>query len=264
MSTAMNAKIIGSGEETLVLAHGFGTDQSIWDKVVPYLADHCQVVVFDWCFSGAVKDPDLYDAAKYSTYDAFADDIICLLDEMKLKSSVFVGHSMSGMIGCIASIKRPDLFHKLILVTTSPRFLNSEDYEGGFELSDVEQIFSSIESNYEQWTSSFSVLVVDSSDPESVEKLEKSLKRMRPEVALTLAKTVFLIDHRDMLEKVTTPCYIIHTRNDIVVPNSVPEYMQNKIKGECKVEIINTNGHFPQLTAHHDFVEVIDAILADK
>ncbi|KAL2553981.1 alpha/beta-hydrolase superfamily protein [Forsythia ovata] len=126
MSTAMNAKIIGSGEETLVLAHGFGTDQSIWDKVLPYLTDHCQVVVFDWCFSGSVKDPDLYDAAKYSTYDAFADDIICLLDEMKLKSSVFVGHSMSGMIGCIASIKRPDLFHKLILVTTSPRFINSE------------------------------------------------------------------------------------------------------------------------------------------
>ncbi|KAL2549779.1 alpha/beta-hydrolase superfamily protein [Forsythia ovata] len=189
MSTAMNAKIIGSGEETLVLAHGFGTDQSIWDKVLPYLTDHCQVVVFDWCFSGSVKDPDLYDAAKYSTYDAFADDIICLLDEMKLKSSVFVGHSMSGMIGCIASIKRPDLFHKLILLQL---------------LLDVEQIFSSIESNYEQWTSSFSVLVVDSSDPESVEKLEKALKRMRPEVALTLAKTVFLIDYRDMLEKVTT------------------------------------------------------------
>ncbi|CAA3014050.1 strigolactone esterase D14 [Olea europaea subsp. europaea] len=262
--TAMNAKIMGSGKETLVLAHGYGVDQSIWDKELPLLADHYQVVVFDWCFSGAVKDPGLYDAAKYSTYDAFADDLICLLEEMKLKSSVFVGHSMSGMIGCIASIKRPDLFHKLILVGTTPRCTNSEDYEGGFELSGVEEIFSSIKSNYEQWTSSFAALVVDPSDPESVEKLAKSLKRMRPEVAFTLAKTVFLIDYRDMLEKVTTPCCIIQTKNDIVVPNSVPKYMQNKIKGETKVEIIDTEGHFPQLTAHHKFVEVIDASLADK
>lgn len=87
---------------------------------------------------------------------------------------------------------------------------------------------------------------------------------MRPEVAFTLAKTVFLIDYRDMLEKVTTPCCIIQTKNDIVVPNSVPKYMQNKIKGETKVEIIDTEGHFPQLTAHHKFVEVIDASLADK
>ncbi|CAI9766560.1 unnamed protein product [Fraxinus pennsylvanica] len=260
----MNAKIMGSGKETLVLAHGFGADQSIWDKILPYLADRYQVVVFDWCFSGAVKDPDLYDAAKYSTYDAFADDLICLLEEMKVKSSVFVGHSMSGMIGCITSIKRPDLFHKLILVATSPRFINLEDYEGGFELSGVEQIFSSIESNYEEWTSSFAALVVDPIDPGSVEKFEKSLKRLRPEVALTLSKTVFLMDYRDMLEKVTTPCYIIQTRNDIVVPNSVPKYMQNKIKGESKVEIIDTTGHFPQLTAHHEFMEVIDAFLADK
>ncbi|CAI9780379.1 unnamed protein product [Fraxinus pennsylvanica] len=260
----MNAKIMGSGKETVVLAHGFGVDQSIWDKVLPLLAERYQVVVFDWCFSGAVKDPSLYDAEKYSTYDAFADDLICLLEEMKLKSSAFVGHSMSGMIGCIASIKRPDLFHKLILVATSPRFINLEDYEGGFELSGVEEIFSSIKSNYEQWTSSFAALVVDPSDPESVEKLAKSFKRMRPEVALTLAKIVFLIDYRDMLEKITTPCYIIQTRNDIVVPNSVPKYMQSKIKGKSKVEIIDTMGHFPQLTAHHEFVEVIDASLADK
>lgn len=127
LSTAMNAKIIGSGSEVMVLAHGFGGDQSVWDKILPSLSQYYSVLIFDWNFSGAIdQDLNLYDPVKYSSYDAFADDLIELLDEMRLKSLVFVGHSMSGMIGCIASIKRPDLFKSLILVGSSPRYLKKK------------------------------------------------------------------------------------------------------------------------------------------
>ena len=123
LSVSMNAKLIGSGEETLVLAHGYGADQSIWDKVLPLLIQKYQVLVFDWSFAGTIKDPDLFDAEKYSSYDAFADDLVALMDEMKLSSSVFVGHSMSAMVGCIASIKRPELFKRLVLVGGSPMYV---------------------------------------------------------------------------------------------------------------------------------------------
>lgn len=123
LSTAMNTKTVGSGREAIVLAHGFGGDQSLWDKILPDLAQHFRVVVFDWSFSGAVEDHTLFNPLKYSSYDAFANDLIALLDEMNLQSLVFVGHSMSGMIGCIASIKRPELFKQLILIGASPRYL---------------------------------------------------------------------------------------------------------------------------------------------
>ncbi|KAL3535777.1 hypothetical protein ACH5RR_004238 [Cinchona calisaya] len=262
LSTAMNARIIGSGNETIILAHGYGGDHSVWDKVISSLAQSYKVLVFDWSFSGAVKDLDLFDAAKYSSYDAFADDIIALLEEMNLKSCVFVGHSMSGMIGCIASVKRPDLFTRLVLVSSSPRFINSEDYEGGFEMPHVEQLLASIESNYEQWATSFASTVVDNNDPPSVDKYAETLKRMGLKTALPLAKTVFLSDHRPILENVTTPCTIIHTSRDLVVPDSVPIFMHNKIKGNSTVEIIDsTEGHFPQLTAHQQFLDVLDKVL---
>lgn len=123
LATAMNAKIVGSGSEVIVLAHGFGADQSVWDKILPYLAQHYRVLVFDWTFSGAVEDQSLFDPLKHSSYDAFANDLIALLDEMNLQSLIFVGHSMSGMIGCIASLKKPKLFNKLILLAASPRYL---------------------------------------------------------------------------------------------------------------------------------------------
>ncbi|MBA0806731.1 hypothetical protein Gohar_022589 [Gossypium harknessii] len=239
LQAAMNARIIGSGSETMVLAHGFGGDQSLWDKILPYLTKHYQVLLFDWLFSGAVKYPNLYDPLRYSSFDAFADDLIALMDELHLTSSVFVGHSMSGMIGCIASIKRPQLFSGLILVGASP----------------------SIESGYENWTLSFVKLLVDNNDPLSVEHYLRCLKSMNPEFVVPLAKIVFCSDERETLEKVTTPCTIIQTTNDLVVPESVAHYMQKKIKGETTVEIVKADRHLPQLTAHLELVHVLGRVL---
>lgn len=124
LSTLLNARTLGTGTETIVFAHGYGTDQSIWDKITPYFTEkNYRVVLFDWPFSGAIKDQNLYNPSKYSSLDAFADDLISLLDQMELKVVTFVGHSMSGMISCLASIKRPQLFKRLILVGASPRYI---------------------------------------------------------------------------------------------------------------------------------------------
>jgi pimeloyl-ACP methyl ester carboxylesterase len=141
------------------------------------------------------------------------------------------------------------------------RYINIDDYVGGFEKSDVEQLLSNIESDYHNWATRFASLGVDTKDPLSVEKFSKCLKRMRPEVALSLAKTVFYSDERDVLDKVVTPCTIIHTTNDFVVPNSVPSYMQKKIKAKSTVEIIDADGHFPQLTSHLRLLDVLRSVL---
>ncbi|KAF6172907.1 hypothetical protein GIB67_035461 [Kingdonia uniflora] len=261
LKATMNARIIGNGEDTVILAHGFGGDQSIWEKILPSLTQRYRVLVFDWNFSGACKDSKAYDALKYSSLDVFANDLIDLVDELKLRDAILVGHSMSAMIGCLASIKRPDLFKKLVLVGGSPRYINCEGYEGGFEKSDVEQIFLNIETNFIAWASYFSTLVVDSNDPFSVEKFSKSLGRMRPEVALSVAKTIFCSDFRDCLDKVRVPCTIIQTTNDIVVPISVVQYMEKKIKGDVTVEIVEGDGHFPMLTNENLLLDVFDKVL---
>ncbi|OWM66006.1 hypothetical protein CDL15_Pgr015432 [Punica granatum] len=260
----MNVKVLGSGPNTVVLAHGFGTDQSVWDKIVPFLiqSTNHQVLLFDWAFSGTVEDPDLYDPARHASYDGFATDLVALLDEMKVKSVVFVGHSMSGMIGCLASIKRPELFQKLVLLCASPRYVNTDDYEGGFDASDVEQIISSIESDYTAWALAFPSLNADPNNPASVDKLQKCLLRMRPEVALPLAKTVFYSDYRDILGKVSVPCHIMNTTKDIVVPNSVALYMQRQIgAGKSTMDMIEIDGHFPQMTAPVQFIGMLGSLL---
>ncbi|KAF7801213.1 putative strigolactone esterase DAD2 [Senna tora] len=191
VSSAMNARTIGSGSETIVLAHGFGTDQTIWDKVVPLLAQHYRVVVFDWPFCGALKQRTMFDPLKYCSFEPFADDVISLMDELEVESSTFIGHSMSAMIGCIASLKRPHLFTRLILLCASPRYLNVEGYEGGFRNSDVEGLLAAIESDYESWVSGFTSIAIDPNDVVSREKFRELLLSMGGDVALPLAKTVF-------------------------------------------------------------------------
>ncbi|THU58583.1 hypothetical protein C4D60_Mb03t15900 [Musa balbisiana] len=115
MNMITNVRIEGKGEQAVVLSHGYGGSQSTWDHVVPPLSQRYRLLLFDWNFKGAI------DASKYSSFTAFADALIALIDRLKLKGTVFLGHSMSGMIGCIASVKRPDLFGHLVLIAASPR-----------------------------------------------------------------------------------------------------------------------------------------------
>ncbi|CAN7073760.1 unnamed protein product [Brassica oleracea var. botrytis] len=262
LAAVMNAKIIGSGERSMVLAHGFGGDQSVWEKIIPVLSQSFKILVFDWPFSGAIKDQTLYDPSKYNSFDAFSDDLISLMEELKFGPVVFVGHSMSGMIGCAASIKRPDLFTNLVLIAASPRYINSEGYKGGFEPKDIDAIISNIATNYEAWAVAFAPTVADSRDSLSVQWLEKCLKKMKPETALALAKIVFRSDERELLGKVSLPCHVIQPGNDVIVPVSVAYFMQENIKGKSTVEIIeNSIGHFPQMTSHLELLRVMRRLL---
>ncbi|XP_020244820.1 strigolactone esterase D14-like [Asparagus officinalis] len=258
----MNAKIVGNGDKTLVLAHGYGGSLSIWDYVLPRLSQSNRVLLFNWSFSSSV-DPLIspFDPTKYSSLSAFADDLIALLDEMKMEGVVYVGHSMAGMIGCIASVKRPDLFSHLVLIGASPRYLNSDDYKGGFDRKEVENIFSVIISNFTTWARNFATLAMATSDPVPIEKFCKSFLGMRPETALSVAKAIFLSDWRDILEKIEVQCTIIQGTNDKVVPVSVANYMQSKMKVKARMEIIEGVGHFPQLTCPNMLINIIERVL---
>ncbi|OAY81191.1 putative esterase KAI2 [Ananas comosus] len=165
-----------------------------------------------------------------------------------------------GMIGCIASIKRRDLFAHLVLIAASPRYLNSEDYVGGFEKEDVDGILSSIETNFQDWALKFVPVAIGVNNSVFIKMLGRSFCTMRPDVALAVARTIFLGDHRDVLDEVDVPCTIIQTTDDFAVPVSVGQYMQSKIR-EASLEIIEAGGHFPQLTTRDLVIEILDGVL---
>ncbi|XP_034692693.1 strigolactone esterase D14-like [Vitis riparia] len=255
---ALNATVHGNGTRTVVLSHGFGFDQSVWHYLIPYLACYFKVVVFDLIF----VNPNLYDPKKYSNFDSYAQDLVCLLDQLNVKKTVYLGHSMSAMIGCIAATKRPDLFEHLILLGGSPRYLNAEGYYGGFERSDIDKIFEAINENFPVWVQNFVPMAVGINNSAAIAEFEYSLGRMKPEIVLSVAKTVFLSDLRLVLPQVKVPCTIIQSREDIVAPTFIACYMKENLGGDATVKILETQGHFPQLTAFPLLLDALNKVLS--
>ncbi|XP_047337107.1 probable esterase D14L [Impatiens glandulifera] len=257
LEEAHNLKIIGSGERVIVLAHGFGTDQSVWKHLVPHLIDDFRILLFDNMGAGPTN-PDFFDFSRYATLDGYAFDVLAILEELRIGSCIFVGHSVSAIIGAIASVSRPDLFDKIIMISASPRYLNDLDYYGGFEQEDLDQLFEAMRSNYESWCSGFAPLAVGG-DMESlaVQEFSRTLFNMRPDIALSIAQTIFGSDYRNLLSHITVPCHVIQSMKDLAVPVVVSEYIHQNLGGESIVEVMSTEGHLPQLSSPDVVVPVL-------
>ncbi|KAD4888228.1 hypothetical protein E3N88_20301 [Mikania micrantha] len=254
---AHNVKILGSGHRTILLAHGFGTDQSVWKHLVPHLVEDYKVVMFDNIGAGTTN-PDYFDFDRYANLEGYAYDVIGILEELRVSSCIYVGHSVSAMIGAIASVTRPDLFSKLVMISGSPRYLNDVDYFGGFEQEDLDQLFEGMESNFKAWCGGFAPLTVGG-DMESVavQEFSRTLFNMRPDIALSVLQTIFHSDVRHLLHHVTVPCHIIQSLKDMAVPVVVAEYLHQNLGGESIVEVMSTDGHLPQLSSPDVVVPVI-------
>nr|ALB07157.1 hyposensitive to light 2 [Striga hermonthica] len=257
VEAAHNVHILGSGDTTVVLGHGFGTDQSVWKYLVPDLVDDYRVLLYDNMGAGTTN-PEYFDFDRYSTLEGHASDLLLILDEFNVRSCIFVGHSLSAMTGALASIFRPDLFQKIIMLSSSPRFLNSADYFGGFEPADIEQLAVAIESNYNSWVSGFAPLVVGGDmDSVAVQEFSRTLFNMRPDIARSVFRMIFSFDIRDYLGRVTVPCHIIQSSKDMAVPVSVSEYIRQRVGGRSVVEVMPTEGHLPQLSAPEVTIPVL-------
>ncbi|KAL3646368.1 putative esterase kai2 [Castilleja foliolosa] len=254
---AHNVRVIGSGLQTIVLAHGFGTDQSVWKHLVPHLVDDYRVVMYDNMGAGTTN-PDYFDFDRYSTLEGFAYDVIAILEELQISSCIYVGHSVSAMIGIIASITMPHLFTKIVTVSGSPRYVNEPNYFGGFDHKELTQLFDAMKSNYKAWCSGFAPLCVGGDmDSLAVQEFSRTLFNMRPDIALSVAQTIFYSDMRPFLGHVTVPCHIIQSMKDLAVPVTVSEYLHKNLGGESIVEVMPMEGHLPQLSSPDVLVPVL-------
>lgn len=259
---AHNVRVVGMGEELVVLGHGFGTDQSVWKHVIPHLVDEYRVILFDNMGAGTT-DPEYFSFSRYSTLHGYADDLLSILDELEVESCIYVGHSVAGMVGCLASLERPEIFSKIITLSTSPRYLNDSDYFGGFEQEDLNQLFEAMQSNFKAWVSGFAPLAVGADiDSMAVQEFGRTLFNIRPDIAFSVAKTIFQSDLRTMLPKVTVPCHILQSNKDLAVPVVVSDYLHHELGGPTIVEVLQTEGHLPQLSSPDVVIPVLKRHIA--
>ena len=256
-----NVKVAGRGDTPMLFAHGFGCDQNMWRFVAPEFEPSHRVVLFDHVGAGS-SDVSAYDRRKYATLDGYATDVLDICRELQLSDVVFVGHSVSGMIGVLAAGREPDRFKALVLVGPSARYIDDVDYFGGFSRQDIEGLLGSLDSNYLGWSSSMAPVIMGNADrPELGRELTNSFCRTDPEIAAHFARVTFFSDNRQDLGSVRTPTLIMQCSDDVIAPYAVGEYIKDHIPGSQLV-VLEATGHCPNLSAPDETTAAIKTFLA--
>jgi len=244
----------------MLFAHGFGCDQNMWRYVAPAFEDDFKVVMFDHVGAGA-SDLSAYDPAKYSSLDGYADDVLEICRAFELGNVVFVGHSVSAMIGILAAIKAPEVFSNLILVGPSPRYINDENYVGGFSEPQITELLDFLDSNHMGWSEAMAPVIMGNPDrPELGQELTNSFCRTDPNVARRFARTTFLSDNREDLDRLNTPSLILQCSEDIIAPIEVGRYVHEHLPNST-LAILEATGHCPNLSAPEETIAAIKAYL---
>jgi sigma-B regulation protein RsbQ len=246
-----NVTISGPDDGQVVLfAHGFGCDQAMWGKLLPYFGDEYRLVLFDHVGAGH-SDISAYDWEKYGSLNGYASDLLEICAVLELEDVILVGHSVSTMIGVIAAVQEPERFSDLVLLAPSPRHTDDpyDGYVGGFSRDDIQGMLASLDSNYFAWAAALAPVVMGNPQhPELAEDLRVSFCRTNPAIARHFAEVTFFSDTRPELKKVRTSSLILQCSDDQLAPLEVGAYLHKNLEHSTLVQLQAT-GHCPHLSA---------------
>jgi sigma-B regulation protein RsbQ len=251
------------GRPAVLFAHGFGCDQNMWRHVWPAFAGDHRVVLFDYIGFGR-SDVSAYERDRYASLEGYAQDVLDICGELDLRDAVFVGHSVSAMIGVLAAAAEPDRFSRLVLVGPSPRYIDDEGYAGGFTREDIEELLESLDSNYLGWSQAMAPVIMGNEDrPQLGEELTNSFCRADPQIARQFARATFLSDNRADLERVRQPALVLQCSQDVIAPREVGEYVHSRLP-DAQLVLLDATGHCPNLSAPEETVAAIRRFLAER
>ncbi|MGK2935930.1 MAG: alpha/beta fold hydrolase [Gemmatimonadaceae bacterium] len=255
-----NVKSFGRGTQPMLFAHGFGCDQNMWRFVTGEFEDDYRVVLFDYVGAGQ-SNAAAYDPDKYATLDGYTRDLLDVIHALDLRDIIFVGHSVSCMIGVLAANAEPDRFDRLILIGPSPRYINEDTYVGGFDRKDIDGLFEMMDRNFIGWANFLAPAVMKNPDrPELGEELVASFCSTDPVIARNFAGATFLADNRADLERVTVPSLVLQCSDDTIAPQAVGEFVSARL-ANSSLRLMRATGHCPHMSHPEETVELIKQYL---
>lgn len=255
-----NVKISGKGTQPMMFAHGFGCDQHSWQFITDAFEHDYKIILFDYVGAGE-SDLSAFDPQRYSELEGYAEDVLDICEALNLRNVIFVGHSVSSMIGILAANRNPEYFEKLILIGPSPRYLNDEGYIGGFERNDLENLFEFMDSNYLGWSSAMAPAIMgNASRPELGEFLTNSFCTTDPEIARSFARTTFFSDNRADLKEVKVPSLTLQCREDIIAPEQIGKFVEENTP-QNTLYLMRATGHCPHISEPQETINAIKTFL---
>jgi sigma-B regulation protein RsbQ len=251
-----NIQVIGNGDRVIIFGHGFGCDQNTWRAVFPAFIEDFKIVLFDYVGAGR-SDLSAYNESRYSSLEGYALDVVEICTSLDLQNVIFVGHSVSSMIGLLAVQKDPSRFEKIIFIGPSPCYLNKPGYEGGIDLNDLEQLLDVMDSNYLGWSATMAPLIMGTQNsPELADSLQASFCATDPSIARKFARVTFLSDNRDDLGGLKIPSLTIQCKDDFLTSVDIAEYINERMTLN-QITLLESSGHCPHLSDPEGVIEAI-------
>jgi sigma-B regulation protein RsbQ len=255
-----NVKILGNGAKILMFGHGFGCDQNTWRLITPAFEKDYTIILFDYVGAGN-SDLSAYDDNRYGNLEGYAQDVIEICDALAVKEVIFIGHSVSSMIGLLAIKIKPSVFKKIIFIGPSPRYINEPGYEGGIDKEDLDDLLDVMDSNYLGWSQMLAPSIMGNPDqPELVESLTKSFCSTDPGIAKKFARVTFLSDNRKDLSFLSVPSLTIQCADDFLTSESIAEYIKENTLGN-EIIMLTSTGHCPHLSDPKGVIKAIQSFI---
>lgn len=251
LADLFSARVTGAGRKTVVLGHGLGTDQTCWaHQVEALVAAGYRVISFD--FAGATAHTaDVFVNGRYHGLDDFAGDLVALLQALEVEHATYVGHSMGGMAGLLAANGSEGLIDSLILLGSSARYADdpASGYVGGFTQQGIAQTLLAMERDFATWVNGFAPAVVGTPSRDfTADDFMRYMLGLRADIARAAIRAAFVSDHRQDVQRLSVPLWVLQTESDVAVPLSAARWLAEHGRAR-ELLIIPTRGHLPHLTA---------------
>ena len=256
-----NVRVLGQADgPALVLVQGFGCDQVIWDRMLPWFTGSYKVVLLDHAGTGGA-DPAAYDPVKYAELDGYMRDLQEVLEVLDLQDATVVGHSIAGSMALAAAAEDPRI-GRLVLLCTSARYLNDGGYLGGFDPKDVDKVLTAVELNYPLWAAAAASAVTSAPGSSAISsELTTRLCRLQPEYVHDFLAMAFAMDIRPVLPRISTPALLLQTPGDPLTPAAASEYLRDHLSTST-FQALDSYGSMPHITAPQATAEAILTYLA--
>ena len=142
------------------------------------------------------------------------------------------------------------------------RYIDDVGYVGGFKRSDIDDLLDTLDSNYLGWSSTMAPVIMGAPEqPALSAELSDSFCRTEPDIAKQFARVTFMSDNRKDVIGLTTPVLILQSRDDLIAPVAVGEYLHSVLPNSTYCLVDNV-GHCPHMSAPEACTRAMDNFLA--
>lgn len=246
----VHVETLGEGPN-LVLLHGWAMHSGIWSSVRNRLAQYFRLHLVDLPGHGLSPAPRINMPVTLKNMSE-------MVRESLPANSIICGWSLGGQVAMELALDEPEQIKKLVLVSTTPSFIQREDWIWAMEAATLKLFMRNLKRDYVSTLNRFLTLQVsgDINTLVLLRQLRDNVFRegKLDEVGLQTGMQILLTtDIRERIKRINQPVILLHGENDAIAHPKAARWMHEHLQNSELVMLPHC-GHTPLLSHTNQFI----------